>query len=134
MKQLSKVTLVLFFGVLMGGCEYITPSAPPDSILNRGMIEALMDTGFYREVAITRTIGRHYNPSERAWRVFACFQFVLTDQQQGATCVDSFEALQLDNDSWVVAVTIEGVYRWRAIEASGSSQGSPQTGIPSTPD
>lgn len=89
------------------------------------MIEALLDTGFYSNAVVNRTLGKHFDPSRRAWKIFACFDFKLVDGGQGSTCVDSFEALQLDNGTWVMAVTIDGVYRWRAIGSTGDSQGVP---------
>ena len=126
---MKRIIAIACTGILLAGCEPATPPPPPDSVLNQGMAESLLDTGFYAEIAITQILGRHYNPSERAWRVFACFRFVLADGQEGASCVDSFQALALDNGTWVVAVTIDGVYRWRAIGAGGDSQGAADTVI-----
>lgn len=83
------------------------------------MAEALVDTGFYSEVTVTRLIGSHYNRSTASWKIFACFQFVSASGQQGTNCMDSFEALQLDSGDWVVTATVDGVYRWRAINSLG---------------
>jgi len=127
MQTIARLTLIVVTAGILSGCESPTPSPPPANVLDQGMVESLMDTGFYSEVAMTRTIGRHYNPSGRAWRVYACFQFLLINDQQGATCVDSFQAFKLDNGTWVVAVTIDGVYRWRAISIAGESQGNPDS-------
>ena len=120
------VTAPLLLALLLGGCEY-RPQAepPPDDLLEQGMLQSLLDTGFYTEVGITRVIGRHFDPSTRSWNVLACFRFSVPSGEQAETCVDSFRALELDNGTWVVAVTIEGVYRWRAIDPAGESQGSP---------
>ena len=116
-------TLLLI--TLLGGCGHHTqPEPPPDSILEQGMLQSLMDTGFYQEVAISRMIGKHYSPANRAWTIFACFRFSVPTGEQAESCVDSFQALALDNGDWVIAVTIEGVYRWRAISAGGESTGT----------
>jgi hypothetical protein len=123
--------LALFAGIgaLLSGCDLIVPSPPPQRVLEQGMTESLMDTGFYRNVAVTQIIGRHYNPSERAWKLLACFDFTLQNGERGATCVDSFEAIELDTGAWAVSVTIDDVYRWRAISIASSSQG----GVSATP-
>ena len=133
MQRFTKLVCLGIVTSSLFACELPTPSPPPMSLLAQGMAEALVDTGFYTEVAITRTIGHHYVPSERAWNVFACFQFVVPSGEQGTTCVDSFQALKLENGTWVVGVTIDGIYRWRAISIAGESQGSPGTASPSEP-
>lgn len=114
--------------LLLQGCEPPAPPGPPEAVLNQGMLQSLMDTGFYSEAALTQTIGRHYDPSTRRWKVLACFQFTVPEGEQGLSCVDSFEAFELDNGTWVVTVTIDGVYRWRAIGATGDAKaaGSPR--------
>jgi hypothetical protein len=133
MGKLKDLSVGLCLVIWLGGCDLIAPVAPPDNVLTQGMSEALLDTGFYREVSITRTLGMHFSPADKDWRVFACFQFVLNGGQQGSTCVDSFQALALDNGTWVVSVTIDGVYRWRAITTMGESQGAPAVNVPPAP-
>lgn len=99
-----------------GGCVRQTPPAPPESV-EQAMENALLDTGFYREVSLTRTVGRHYVPADDAWTLVACFAFAVPDGRQGSSCLDSFTATRLDNGSWLVGVTANGVYRWRALPA-----------------
>ena len=115
MQILKPLTLIaLILGVLvLSGCKQ--PRLPPATALAQGMASVMIDTGFYKEVSITKTIGNHYNPSTEVWTVFACYQSITQDDTQGSNCVDSFTVLSLDNGSWVVTVTIQGVYRWRAI-------------------
>jgi len=96
------------------------PPAPPDTI-TQGMAGALIDTGFFRDVTITRTIGRHYNPAENRWTILACYEFTRAgdaEGRSGAACVDSFTAFRLDNGTWVATVTVNGEYRWRALGVS----------------
>lgn len=122
MPDLTRSLSALFLIALLTGCGHqAPPEPPPDEILEQGMLQSLMDTGFYQDVAISRLIGRHYNPANRAWTIFACFRFSAPTGEPAETCVDSFRALALDSGDWVVAVTIEGVYRWRAISAGGQS-------------
>lgn len=114
-----KKTVVVLFGLgLLGGCQP-PPTPPPENLVARGMAEALIDTGLYSEVAVTRIIGSHYNPSTASWKIFACFQFAGPAGQQGTNCMDSFEALRLDSNDWVISATVDGVYRWRAINSLG---------------
>ena len=117
--------------LILGGCTPPAPVAPPDDI-SGGMAAALADTGFYDAVSITRIIGRHYRPAEDAWTIVACYDFTLTDGRQGATCLDSFSAVKLDNDAWVATATVNGVYRWRAIglapDAGDVGQAPPPAG------
>ena len=110
--KLSVASLALF----VTACVPPEPSAPPEAIV-QGMADALVDTGFYSEAAVTRRIGEHYNPSDNTWKIIACFDFALPDGAQGTACVDSFSAFQLENGIWVATATINGVYRWRAIGA-----------------
>ena len=120
----STLATLLLLALLTGCGQAQPPEPPPDSVLEQGMLQSLMDTGFYEEVALSRVIGRHFSPASQSWTVFACFRFRVADGTQAETCVDSFRALALDNGNWVIAVTIEGVYRWRAIDASGTSTGA----------
>ena len=124
MNRLRVWLLACGLGLVLQGCEPPIPPGPPEAVLNQGMLQALLDTGFYSEAGLTQTIGRHYDPSTRKWKVLACFQFQVPSGEQGQTCVDSFEAFELDNGTWVVTVTIDGVYRWRAIGSAGGSQGA----------
>jgi len=115
--QVFRHLAVLAAGIIaLASCA--RPQPPPSDILAAGMAEALRDTGFYSEVGITRTIGQHYNPGDDSWKVFACFRFTLSDGGEGTNCVDSFSAMRLQDGSWIVAVTINDVYRWRAIDVS----------------
>lgn len=98
------------------------PVEPPASTLIQGLAEALIDTGFYEEVSITDTIGQHYIPGDDSWKVLACFEFSALDGSQGTNCIDSINAFQLSNQIWIVGVTINEVYRWRAI---GQPAGAP---------
>lgn len=91
------------------------PVPPPPEAVAQGLIEALLDTGFYTSVNITRDIGMHHNPGEDAWTVLACFDFVSGDGLEGTNCTDSVRATRLTNGTWAIAVTIDEVYRWRAI-------------------
>lgn len=91
------------------------PAEPPTGTLLQGLAEALIDTGFYEQVALTGTIGQHYRPGEDSWKVLACFDFAAPDGSQGTNCIDSIDAFQLTNETWIVGVTINEVYRWRAI-------------------
>ena len=116
---------LLLLSILIAGCQP-PPKAPPEDLITQGIAQALIDTGFYSEVAVTRIIGKHYNPSERAWKVFGCFQFVLPTGQQGSTCMDSFQTLQLDSGDWIVSATVEGAYRWRAISTPGIDPARPE--------
>lgn len=134
MHRTAKRSALFLSVLLLGGCDFSLPAdPPPDIVLEQGMRQSLLDTGFYTEVEITRIIGRHYKPSTRSWNVLACFRFSVPTGEQAETCVDSFQALELDNGTWVLAVTIEGVYRWRAIDPLGESQGSPGPVGPSSP-
>lgn len=91
------------------------PVPPPADTVAQGVVESLFDMGFYTEVGLTRTIGQHYNPAEDTWKILACFQYVAVDGSRGENCVDSINAFRLTNDTWIVGVTIDEVYRWRAI-------------------
>lgn len=120
MQRITRHLSALLFIGLLAGCDHFSPpEPPPDDVLEQGMLQSLMDTGFYQEVALSRMIGRHYSPASRSWTIFACFRFSSPAGEQAETCVDSFRALALDNGDWVVAATIEGVYRWRAIGTDG---------------
>jgi len=121
MRRVATFIILIGFAGALSGCDLVAPASPPNSVLNQGMSESLMDTGFYEAVAITRTIGRHYKPAKRAWTVLACFRFTLKNGEEGASCIDSFEAFKLDNDTWVVAVTINKIRRWRAIGPAAES-------------
>lgn len=115
--------------VVTGGCVKQAPPAPPETVA-RAMENALLDTGFYQEVTVTRTVGRHYVPADDAWTIVACFAFAVPDGRQGSSCLDSFTATRLDNGSWLVGVTANGVYRWRALpaEADGPAGAPGQPG------
>ncbi|MEX2495981.1 MAG: hypothetical protein WD448_07835 [Woeseia sp.] len=97
------------------------------------MADALIDTGFYNEVAIARTIGQHYNPGQDAWTIIACYNFAATDGSEGTACLDSFTAIQLDNGVWVVGATVNGVYRWRAIGLTADANDFGQAAVPPAP-
>ena len=125
MKVDAKIGVLFAALIGLSACEIDPKQAPPDSILEQGMVESLLDTGFYNDVTISRVIGRHFQPAKDAWKILACFQFRLPEGQEAESCVDSFEAYKLDSGTWVVAVTIDGVYRWRAIGSTGTSQGTP---------
>lgn len=135
MQGTPRRAILLLFALMLGGCELLMPpEPPPESVLNQGMVQALLDTGFYAGVSMTRVIGRHYDPSSRSWQVFACFQFAVAGGRgEGATCLDSFRAQLLDNGTWVVSTTVEGVYRWRAIGTGGESVGVPVAASGSLP-
>ena len=126
MHQLRHILLLACAALALTGCA--KPQPPPSDILTKGIVEALIDTGFYAEVSISRIIGQHHNSAANVWMVFACYQFTLADGGQGTNCVDSISALKLHNDSWIVAVTINDIYRWRAIgpmpESGDSTAGS----------
>jgi len=134
MKVNAKVGVLFAASIGLVACDINAVPAPPDKVLQQGMVEALLDTGFYADVTITRTIGRHFQPEQAAWKILACFQFNLPGGQQAETCVDSFEAYQLDNGTWVVAVTVDGLYRWRAIGSAGVSTGTPPTPTSPSPE
>ncbi len=97
----------------LAGCT--KPPPPPQELLSQGMADVLIDTGFYAEVAIGRIPGRHYVPGQDSWTIITCYDFTLPEGGQGNNCVDTFVARRLDNGNWMVAVTINDVYRWRAI-------------------
>lgn len=103
------------------------PEPPPDEVA-QGMALAIADTGFYTDIALTRVLGRHYDPAHDSWNIVACFDFSTVDGSNGTNCLDSFNAKQLDNGGWLVSVTINEVYRWRAIglpdEASEGETGT----------
>lgn len=103
-----------------------TPAEPPAGTLLQGLAEALIDTGFYEQVSVTGTIGQHYRPGEDSWKVLACFDFSAADGSQGTNCIDSITAFQLSNETWIVGVTINEVYRWRAIGVLPGAQPVPQ--------
>ncbi len=129
MHRLRNMALLTCAVLVLSGCA--RPQPPPSNVLVRGIVEALMDTGFYAEVGVSRIIGQHHNPAADAWKVFACYQFTLADGGEGADCVDSISALKLDNGSWIVAVTINEIYRWRAIspgQAAGPGRSPEATG------
>lgn len=109
------------------GC---TKPPPPQELLTQGMAEVLMDTGFYADVAIGPILGRHYLPGQDSWTIIACFDFTLPDGASGNNCVDTFVARRLDNGVWIVAVTINDAYRWRAISLR---PGAPRAGTPAEP-
>ena len=109
-----------------GACVRQAPP-PPESVA-QAMENALLDTGFYREVTLTRTVGRHYVPADDAWTIVACFAFAVPDGRQGSSCLDSFTATRLDNGSWLVGVTANGVYRWRALPAAADAPAPGQPG------
>ena len=90
------------------------PTPPPDEVA-QGMAQAIADTGLYTDIALTRILGRHYDPAHDTWNIVACFNFGTADGSTGTNCLDSFSAKQLDNGGWLVSVTIDEVYRWRAI-------------------
>ena len=125
MHRLRNMTLLACAALALSSCA--RPQPPPSDILVRGIVEALIDTGFYSEVSVNRIIGQHHNSAADVWKVFACYQFTLADGVEGADCVDSISALKLDNGSWIVSVTINDVYRWRAITPS------PPTGLGGSP-
>lgn len=132
---MNKLVLTIVLGCgLVAGCQP-APKPPPENVLAQGVAEALIDTGFYSEVAVTRIIGSHYNPSDATWKIFACFNFAAPSGQQGSNCMDSFQALRLDGGDWVVSATVDGVYRWRAINALGiePARVTPPTQPPTTP-
>lgn len=118
--------------IALGGCVKQAPPAPPETV-TQAMENALLDTGFYREVSITRTVGRHYAPADDAWTIVACFTFTVPDGRQGNSCLDSFSATQLDNGSWLVGVTANGAYRWRALPAQAGESAAPPSGSPGQP-
>ena len=120
MCRIRNVLLPALALVVTGGCVRQTPPAPPESIA-QAMENALLDTGFYREVSLTRTVGRHYVPADDAWTIVACFAFAVPDGREGSSCLDSFTATRLDNGSWLVGVTANGVYRWRALPAEADA-------------
>lgn len=106
---------------------------PPAGTLLQGLAEALIDTGFYEQVAVTGTIGQHYRPGEDRWTVLACFDFVAPDGEQGTNCIDSIDAFQLTNGTWIVGVTINEVYRWRAIGLPSAAMPAPGPAPGATP-
>lgn len=110
-----RLALLSLGSLLLTGCS--KPVPPPSDILNRGIVESLLDTGFYADVSMPQIIGRHYNPGEDQWTIYACFDFALDDGNRGSTCVDSIVASRLESGGWIVATTINEVYRWRAIGA-----------------
>lgn len=115
----TKVVPVWVAVLGLSACS-IPPSPPPEEI-GQGMVQALVDTGFYSEVAVLQILGQHHEPARDVWKVVACFQFTLPAGDQGETCIDSFEAYRLDNGIWVVSVTANQVYRWRTIPLTGSA-------------
>ncbi len=100
---------------LWGCAQASKPELPEEVWLAQGMANALIDTGFYTEVGVTRVIGSHYRPGENAWTVLGCYNYSTANGERGNNCVDSFELRLLENGPWVVGVTIEEVYRWRQI-------------------
>jgi hypothetical protein len=115
MSRLRHLFIVLIFGLAGSGCSPSAPELPDEQALGQAMADLLIDTGFYQEVAMTRKIGNHYAPGSNTWTLLRCYRFTGTNGAQGENCVDSFVARQMDTMRWVVGVTIEGVYRWRAI-------------------
>lgn len=109
----KKPILGVLAAVLLAGCE-APPTTPPDEVA-QGMAQAIADTKFYTEIALTRILGRHHDPAHDTWNIIACFDFVATDGSSGTNCLDSFNAKQLDNGGWQVSVTINEVYRWRVV-------------------
>jgi hypothetical protein len=120
MCRIQDILLPALALVVTAGCVRQTPPAPPESVA-QAMESALLDTGFYQEVTVTRTVGRHYVPADDAWTIVACFAFDVPDGRQGSSCLDSFTATRLDNGSWLVGVTANGVYRWRALPAEADA-------------
>lgn len=111
----ERLLIPVTLAVLAGCAESPPPAPPPAGTVAQGVVEALIDTGFYTEVGLTRTIGQHHVPAEDFWKILACFQYAAVDGSQGENCVDSIRAFQLTNGTWIVGVTIDEVYRWRAI-------------------
>ena len=113
-----RILPILFVAALnLSACNF--PRTPPPPEITQGMAEALIDTGFYTEVGITQTLGRHYEPDQDSWNIIACYQFVAADGSQGTNFIYSFDAFKMDNGVWIVSVTINEVYRWRAIAPPG---------------
>lgn len=109
-------TRILLLAILAGWLQGCQPPQPPQAmLLTQGMADVLIDTGLYAEVGITQTIGHHYRPGDDSWDILACYRFMGVDGSQGSNCIDSFRAFETDNGKWVVSVTVEGIYRWRAI-------------------
>lgn len=110
------------------------PTEPPAGTLLQGLAEALIDTGFYGQVSVNGTIGQHYRPGTDSWKVLACFDFTAPDDEQGTNCIDSIEAFRLSNGSWIVGVTINEVYRWRALGLPAEAlTGRPDAGPAAAP-
>ena len=125
MHHLRHIALSTCAALALTGC--VKPQPPPPDILERGIVEALIDTGLYAEVVVTRMIGQHFSSSENKWKVFACYEFVLANGAQGTSCVDSIGALRLHQGSWIVSVMIDDIYRWRAISVMPEPDQSPAT-------
>ena len=120
--HLLPATLLL---AVLSGCLPAERPAPPPATITQGMAGALIDTGFFEEVTIARTIGRHHRPGDDTWQILACYEFTLKDGGQGANCIDSFGAFRLDNGIWVATVTVNGEYRWRALGVSPDGSTTP---------
>lgn len=134
MTRFARVALISCCLLPVAACAP-PPEPPPPEVVAQGLTEALLDTGRYRTVQLTRDIGMHHNPGDDAWTLIVCFDFTAFDvaaggEIEGTNCIDSALARQLTNGSWVIGVTIDEVYRWRAIPAVSAA--AAETSAPSS--
>ena len=115
--------------LLLGGCnDSPQPELLEERRLAQGMAGALIDTGLYAKVTVTRVLGGRYAPGTGRWTVLGCYRFSLADGNVGENCIDSFQAFQLDTGRWVVAATVNDIYRWRALAGPASDQPEDRSG------
>ncbi len=102
------IVLVVF---QLTACFSASPEAPKNKQLESAIAQLYLSAGAGFQNAEARVLGKHYAPGDDAWRVIACTNFTL-NERESSDCNDSFNALILDTERWIVNGRVNGIYRW----------------------
>lgn len=114
MKVLVFVVLVSSF--LLSGCFEKSVELPSDERIVSTVANLYKQVGVATSVEDQRLLGKHYLPGSDSWKVIACVDFILPNQETVKDCNDSFDLLKLDSNKWIINGKVNGVYRWLEVK------------------